>query len=118
MWTNVSPVEANFQGLGFTLTGQVGRIRPCAGETLIAVSSKRLLQNGAPELRWVTCAARDTLLRALIERRLHVGDVARIEGEIEPRRREIKGVAFYDVVFVARIFEKLEKLPSPPEARP
>jgi hypothetical protein len=101
--------------LSFTLTGKVGRIRPCAGETLITVSSKRFLQNGAPEARWVTCAARDTLLRSLIERTVRVGDVVRIEGEIEPRRREIGGIAFYDVIFVARFFERLEELPSPRE---
>ena len=52
------------------------------------------------------------LLRSQIARRLAQGDVVRIEGEIEPRRREIKGAAFYDVAFVARTFEALERLPE------
>jgi hypothetical protein len=102
--------------LCFTLTGTVGRVRPQGGATLIAVSSKRLVQNAEPAIEWVVAVARDQRLRAEVQRRLKAGDAVRIEGEIEPRRRKINGTAFYDVVFVARLFEKL---PSPAsEAQP
>ena len=98
--------------LCFTLTGKVGRVRPGApGETVIAVTSKRLLQTGETTSEWVVCVCRGNHLRALVQRRIAVGDVVRIEGEIEPRRRVVGGLAFYDVVFVARSFEVLTREP-------
>ena len=102
------PGEGFSSMLTFAVTGTVGRIR-CSVEGLdLSIASLCLLQAKQGEVRWVTCVARDQWLRAQILRRLRVGSIARIEGEIEPRRREIKGVGFYDVVFVARCFEVLE----------
>jgi hypothetical protein len=98
--------------LSFMLTGTVGKVLPRCGETEIAVSSARLLQSGETNINWVCCTARAQLLRSKIASGLKAGDIVRIHGEIEPRRREIKGVAFYDVVLVARWFEKLEVLPA------
>jgi hypothetical protein len=106
--------------LSFTLTGTVGRIRSGADELELAIASCRL-HGQDNDVHWVVCVARDQLLRASVVRQLSAGSIVRIEGEIEPRRREIKGVAFYDVVFVAKSFEALEpELASPQcgEARP
>jgi hypothetical protein len=105
--------------LTFTLVGRVGRIRCSDPETLeIAVASSRLVQGEDGDVNWVVVAARDQLLRSHITRRLTVGAIVRFEGEVEPRRREIKGVGFYDVVFVARSFEVLGPLPPSPPAHP
>lgn len=98
--------------LCFVLTGRIGRIRCGADELQLALASTRL-HGQSPTTTWVACAARDQVLRSRMTRRLSAGSIVRIEGEIEPRRREIKGVAFYDVVFVAKSFEVLATEPLP-----
>ena len=106
--------------LTFALIGRVGRIRHGSNELELAVASSCLRDGMEGDVHWVACVARDQLLRAQVVRRLSLGSILRIEGEIEPRRREIRGVAFYDVVFVAKCFELLGDDPRPPcgEVRP
>ncbi len=94
--------------LSFVLTGSVGRIIESGDETIIAVSSQRVLKSGGVTVEWVKSSVRCQLLRAKVARCLTAGDTVRIEGEVEPRRREIKGLIFYDVVFVAYWFETLD----------
>lgn len=102
--------------LTFALTGTIGRIRSGPDGLDLAIASSRLLNGAESDTHWVACVARDQLLRAQIVRQLSAGSIVRIEGEIEPRRREIRGVAFYDVVFVAKCFEVLEPKPPSPDA--
>lgn len=98
--------------LCFSLTGTLARLIAGADETHLAISSHRILADGEDSLQRVICVVREPLLRASIAQDLKVADIVRIKGEIEPRRREIKGVIVYDVVFVARWFEKLDALAS------
>jgi hypothetical protein len=101
--------------LTFTLTGRVGRVRAFGSEAIeIAVASSRLAQTDDGDVNWVVAVARDQLLRAQVSRQLAIGSIVRFEGEIEPRRREIKSVAVYDVVFVAKSLEVLAPLPPAP----
>ncbi|GIK49903.1 MAG: hypothetical protein BroJett013_26000 [Alphaproteobacteria bacterium] len=90
--------------LCFIVTGRIGRIETLAdGSLRIAVGYER--ESAGTE--WVCCACLDRALSARLAASLNVGTAARLEGQIEPRRREIAGRAVYDVVFVVTRFDRL-----------
>jgi hypothetical protein len=94
--------------LSFRLTGTVTRLGPTGGDEMtITVASEHPSPNTANDIRWVSCVCRDPLLRARVEERLKAGDIVRIEGEIEPSRRQIAGGVLHDLVLVARWIEAL-----------
>lgn len=81
-------------------------------ELTLAISSV-LDREGEPlRVAWVLCVARDNNLRAKILGHLREGDLVRVEGEIEQRRRQVGALGFYSVGFVIR---RIERLPSSPD---
>jgi len=56
---------------------------------------------------WVSCVARDACLRGHILYRFREGDLVRIEGEIEQRRRQVGELAYHSLGFVIRSIERL-----------
>ncbi len=99
--------------LSFSLTGTIGRVLTTAPDELtLAISSVLTRDDAAPRVAWILCVARDPALRAKILQHLREGDLVRIEGEIEQRRRQVGELAFHSVGFV---IHSIERLPSPPE---
>lgn len=99
--------------LHFDLTGSIGCVLATAPDELtIAISSVVSRDGVPPRIAWILCVVRDPLLRATILQHLQEGDLVRIEGEIEQRRRQVGGLAFHSVGFIAR---SIERLPSPDE---
>ena len=99
--------------LSFSLTGTIGCVLATAPDELTLVISSKLDRDGEPlRVAWVLCAARTTALRTQILDHLREGDVVRIEGEIEQRRRQVGEIAFHSVGFVIR---SIERLASPSE---
>lgn len=99
--------------LSFALTGAIGCVLTTAPDELtLAISS--LLDRPDEPLRvtWVLCVAREPALRAKILTHLREGDLVRIDGEIEQRRRQVGALAFHSVGFV---IGSVERLPSPTE---
>lgn len=93
--------------LCFIVTGRIGRIETLDdGSLRIAISHER--ESAGTE--WVCCVCRDRALAARLAAALDVGAAARLEGQIEPRRREIAGRAIYDVVFIVARFERLSQI--------
>lgn len=99
--------------LSFSVTGSVGCVLATAPDELTLAISSVLTRDGEPaRVAWILCVARETALRAKILELLREGDLVRIEGEIEPRRRQVGELAFHSVGFIAQSFERL---PSPDE---
>jgi single-stranded DNA-binding protein len=97
--------------LSFSVTGTIGCVLTTAPDELtLAISSVLTRDNEAPRVAWVLCVAREPALRARILQHLREGDVVRVEGEIEQRRRQVGELAFHSVGFVAHL---IERLPSP-----
>jgi hypothetical protein len=100
--------------LSFSLTGTIGCVLTTAPDELTLAISSVLTRDGeAPRVAWVLCVARQAALRTKILRHLREGDLVRIEGEIEQRRRQVGELVFHSVGFVAR---SIERLPSGSEA--
>jgi hypothetical protein len=91
----------------FSVTGSIGRVADAPDELTLAISSALTREGEPPRVAWVLCSARDPALRAKILERLRQGDLVRIEGEIEQRRRQIGDLAFHSVGFVIRSIEQL-----------
>jgi len=99
--------------LSFSLTGSIGCILATAPDELTLAISSPLRRDGEPQrVVWVLCVARDSALRAKILVHFREGDLVRIEGEMEQRRRQVGELAFHSVGFVIR---SIERLPSPSE---
>lgn len=99
--------------LSFALTGAIGCVLTTAPDELtLAISSVLTRNDEAPRVAWILCVAREPGLRAKILQHLREGDLVRIEGEIEQRRRQVGELAFHSVGFVAHL---IERLPSPSE---
>lgn len=99
--------------LHFDLAGSIGCVLPTAPDELtLAISSVVNRDGAAPRIAWILCVAREPLLRATILQHLREGDLVRIEGEIEQRRRQVGELAFHSVGFIAK---SIERLPSPDE---
>lgn len=99
--------------LSFAVTGSIGCVLTTAPDELtLAISSVLTRDNEPQRVAWVLCVARERALRAKILQHLREGDLARIEGEIEQRRRQVGELAFHSVGFVIRW---IERLPSPTE---
>jgi hypothetical protein len=97
--------------LSFSLTGAIGRVLTTAPDELTLAISSVLNRDGEPpRVAWVLCAAREAELRAKILQHLREGDLVRIDGEIEQRRREVGELAFHSVGFIAR---SIERIPQP-----
>jgi hypothetical protein len=99
--------------LHFDLTGSIGCVLTTAPDELtLAISSVVSRDGAAPRIAWILCVARETVLRTQIIELLREGDVVRIEGEIEQRRRQVGTLAFHSVGFIV---QSIERLPSPDE---
>jgi hypothetical protein len=85
--------------LTFQLFGQIGSIAVHCGSLRVAVATADL---------WVTCESDDLSLRLKLLGELSQGDLACLEGDVRPRRREIGGVIVHDVRLELRGFRKLE----------
>ncbi len=97
--------------LSFALTGAIGCVLSTAPNELTLVLSSTLdLPNEPPRVAWVLCVARDVALRGRVLEHIREGDLVRIEGVIEQRRRQVGELAFHSVGFVA---QSIERLPSP-----
>ncbi|WP_135210298.1 hypothetical protein [Vitreimonas flagellata] len=97
--------------LSFALSGTIGCVLTTApDEVTLAISSPLNRPDQSPRAAWVICVARDHALRARILECFRPGDLVRIEGEIEQRRRQVGELAFHSVGFVA---QTIERLPSP-----
>jgi hypothetical protein len=94
--------------LSFALTGTLNCVLTTAPDELtLVISSDLTLPDKRPRSAWVLCVARDAALRANILERLTEGDLVRIEGEIEQRRRQLGELAFHSVGFVITSIERL-----------
>lgn len=99
--------------LSFAVTGSIGCILTTAPDELtLALSSVLSRDEEPPRVAWVLCVAREPQLRAKILQHLREGDLVRIEGEIEQRRRQVGELAFHSVGFIAH---SIERLPCPSE---
>jgi single-stranded DNA-binding protein len=96
--------------LSFALSGRLACVLNTAADELTLAISSVLTRNGeATRVAWVLCVTREAALRAKILQHLREGDLVRIEGEIEQRRRQVGELAFHSVGFVIR---SIERLPS------
>jgi single-stranded DNA-binding protein len=94
--------------LSFALSGSIGCVLTNAPEAVtLAISSPLHRPDQPPRVAWVVCVAREHALRARILECFRPGDLVRIEGEIEQRRRQVGELAFHSVGFVARTIELL-----------
>lgn len=99
--------------LSFAVTGSIGCVLTTAPDELTLAVSSVLERDGEPSrVAWVLCVARDIKLRTKILEHLHEGDLVRVEGEIEQRRRQVGELAFHSVGFVARAIERLPYAPG------
>lgn len=97
--------------LHFDLTGSIGCVLTTAPDELTLAISSAVNRDGAPpRVAWVLCVARETLLQTTISQHFRVGDLVRIQGEIEQRRRQVGELAFHSVGFIARSIERLPSL--------
>lgn len=97
--------------LSFSLTGTIGCVLTTTpNELTLAISSALIRHGEAPRVAWVLCVARDTSVRTTILEHLREGDLVRIDGEIEQRRRQVGKLASHSVGFIAH---SIERLPSP-----
>ena len=94
--------------LCFAVTGQIGCVLTTAPDDLtLAISSVLTRDDERPRVAWVLCVAREPGLRAKILEHLREGDLIRIEGEIEQRRRQVGEIAFHSVGFIAQSIDRL-----------
>jgi hypothetical protein len=97
--------------LCFALTGVVGCVLATTPDELtLAIASVLTKDDEPPRVAWVLCVAREPALRTLIIQHFREGDLVRVEGQIEQRRRQVADLAFHSVGFIAR---SIERLPSP-----
>jgi len=99
--------------LSFSLTGAIGCVLTTAPDELTLAISSVLNRDGKPpRVAWVLCVAREAELRAKILQHLHQGELVRIDGEIEQRRRQVGALDLHSVGFV---IHSIDRLPSPSE---
>lgn len=105
----------------FTVQGRIGRIAPTAREGLrISVAADRLAegpQGAYTRTEWLTCISFDADLNRRLETELEVGQSVKLDGRIEPRKREVEGVTIYDTSFFIERFERLSKPKAPAKPR-
>ena len=94
--------------LSFALVGAVGCMQASAPCELTLALSCVLDREGEPlRIVWVSCVARDACLRSHILDQFREGDLVRIEGDIEQRRRQVGELAYHSLGFVIRSIERL-----------
>lgn len=94
--------------LSFALTGSIGCVLATApDEVTLAISSMLHRDGEAQRVVWVLCVARESALRTKILMHFREGDIVRIGGEMEQRRRQVGELAFHSVGFVIRSIERL-----------
>lgn len=99
--------------LSFSVTGPIGCVLATAPDELTLAISAPLTRDGEPlRVAWILCVARETTLRTKVLELLREGDLVRIEGEIEQRRRQVGELAYHSVGFIA---QSIERLPPPDE---
>ena len=97
----------------FTVQGRIGRINSIAREGLkLSVAADRLADGPSgryTRTEWLSCISFDADLVAKLQADLEVGMNVKLEGRIEPRKREVDGVTVYDTSFFLERFERLSK---------
>ncbi len=94
--------------LSFALVGAIGCMHASARDELMLTMSCVLDREGEPlRVVWVSCVARDACLRIHILHQFREGDLVRVEGDIEQRRRQVGELAYHSLGFVIRSIERL-----------
>jgi hypothetical protein len=105
----------------FTVQGRIGRLGSIAREGFrISIAADRLAdgpQGRYTRTEWLSCICFDAKMNARLEADLEVGMNVKLEGRIEPRKREVDGVTLYDTSFFIDRFERLSKPKTLPEKR-
>jgi hypothetical protein len=107
----------------FTAQGRIGRIDQVKGASevvRVSVAADRLVEgkDGAfTKTEWLSLISFDQPQneRMLIE--LEVGQAIKVDGRVEPRKRELNGQTIYDHSFVITRFERLSA-PKAKKAKP
>lgn len=97
----------------FTAQGRIGRIQQIAKQGLrISVAADRLAegpQGAYTRTEWLTCISFNAELNRSLETELEVGMSVKLDGRVEPRKRDVQGVTVYDTSFFIERFERLSK---------
>lgn len=99
----------------FTLSGRIGRIEQVKGTAAIvriSLAADRLVEgkDGAwTKTEWVSAVSFDEKLNRDLLDALEVGQLATLEGRIEPRKRQVGDATITDHSFVVTKFERLAK---------
>lgn len=99
--------------ISFAVTGTIGCVLSTTPDELTLVISSTLGRPDEPlRTAWVLCVARDVRLRGQVLEHLREGDLVRIDGVIEQRRRQVGELGFHSVGFIAH---SIVRLSSPTE---
>ena len=97
----------------FTAQGRIGRIQQIAKQGLrVSIAADRLAegpQGAYTRTEWLTCISFDADLNRRLEVELEVGMSVKLDGRLEPRKRQVEGVTVYDTSFFIERFERLSK---------
>lgn len=103
----------------FTAQGRIGRIDQVKGTSEIvrvSVAADRLVEgkDGAfTKTEWLSLISFDTAQNEKMLTELEVGQSLKVDGRVEPRKRELNGQTIYDHSFVITAYERL----SAPKAK-
>jgi single-stranded DNA-binding protein len=100
----------------FTIEGRIGRLETLKSAGLrISVAADRLAdgpQGRYTRTEWLSCISFDANLVEQMRTDLDVGMSVKLDGRIEPRKREVEGKPVYDTSFFIERYERLSK-PKP-----
>ena len=108
----------------FTLQGRIGRIDRVKGTDAIvrvSLAADRLVegQDGAwTKTEWMSAISFDQALNEKMLAQLDVGQSVKLEGRIEPKKRQVGDINIYDQSFVIARFELLSKPKTNGKAKP
>lgn len=105
----------------FTAQGRIGRIDQLnKGGLRISVASDRLVDGPDGQwtkTEWFSVISFDAALNTRMQVELEVGQSAKFEGRIEPRKRPVGDIKIYDNNFVVLKFERLSKPKAPAKTK-
>lgn len=102
----------------FTLQGRIGRIEQVKGDATIvrlSLAADRLVEgrDGSwTKTEWLSVVSFDEKLNRDLLDALEVGQSAKLDGRIEPRKRQVGDANITDHSFVLTRFERLSKPPA------
>lgn len=102
----------------FTAQGRIGRIEQVKGTpeiVRVSVAADRLVEgkDGAfTKTEWLSLISFDRPKNEMMLAELEVGQSIKVDGRVEPRKRELNGQVIYDHSFVITSYER----PSLPKA--